>query len=146
MYSQQQVPKVEPQVSTQVSDVSNENGDADLMVNNLIYEQPKALSLAVNRTYHRQYFQRDNYTGGVGTTAICDWNTGTTFVNLANSYLTFKTKLISDNESSSANFGSGSAMNVIREVRIRSRSGTELDRVVRANLWSKFDSLYQMPK
>ena len=35
-------------------------------------------------------------------------------------------------------------MNVINEMRVRSRSGTELDRVQQANLWSKYDSLYSL--
>jgi hypothetical protein len=137
-YHQSQVPRIETQRSTQVSDVSDQAGNADLLVNNLVYEQPKALSLAVNRTYKRQYFQRSQYAGSRSTTGICDWNTGTSYVNPANSYLTFTVTTTGGN----ANFGSGSAMNCISEIRIRSRSGTEMDRLEQANLWSKYDSLY----
>ena len=137
MYSQTQVPRVETQRSTQVSDVSAQSGDADLMVNNLIYEQPKALSLATHKNYQKNYFQRDTYDGSTATTAICDWNTGSSYVNTFNSYLTFELEI-----NGQSSFGSGSAMNVIREIRIRSRSGTELDRLTRANLWSKFHSKY----
>ena len=36
-------------------------------------------------------------------------------------------------------------MNINNEIRIRSRSGTELDRVELANLWSQKDSIYQKP-
>jgi len=46
------LPYVEPQRSTMVRDVSNESGNADLRTKNLVYAQPKALSLAVNRTYN----------------------------------------------------------------------------------------------
>ena len=135
------LPYVEPQRSTMVSDVSNESGNADLLTNNLVYEQPKALSLAVNRTYTNQYFQRNDYAGTKNTTAIIDWNTGTSYVNLENSYLTFRVDSIGGN----ANFGCGSAMNIINEIRIRSRSGTELDRVELANVWSQKDSVYSKP-
>ena len=135
------IPYVERQRTTQVSDVSNESGDADLLTNNLIYKQPEALSLAVNRTYTSQFFQRNDYSGSKSTTAIVDWNTGTSYINVENSYLTFKIEPIGGN----ANFGCGSAMNIINEIRILSRSGTELDRVELANLWSQKDSTYQKP-
>ena len=136
------IPYVEPQRSTMVSDVSNESGNADLLTNNLVYEQPKALSLAVNRTYTNQYFQRNEYlTASKSSTAVIDWNTGTSYVNVENSFLTFKIQTIGGD----ANFGCGSAMNIINEIRIRSRSGAELDRVELANLWSVKDSLYQKP-
>ena len=137
------IPRVESQRSTQVSDVSDQSGDSDLLVNNLVYTQPKALSLATNRTYTRHYFQRDSYSGDRSSTAIADWNTGTAYVNVFNSYLTFKVKLTGTD--AEANWGSGSAMNCINEIRIRSRSGTELDRLQLANLWSKYDALYSKP-
>jgi hypothetical protein len=127
-----------------MSDVSQQSGSSDLMVNNLVYKQPAALSLAVNRTYKKMFFQRSAYTGDKSTTMICDWNTGTSYVNCDNSYLSFKVALTGTTPT--ASFGSGSAMNVINEVRIQSRSGTELERLQNANLWSKFDSLYTKPK
>ena len=108
------MPYVEPQRSTMVSDVSNESGNADLLTNNLVYEQPKALSLAVNRTYTNQYFQRNDYAGTKSTTAVIDWNSGTSYVNVENSYLTFKIEPIGGN----ANFGCGSAMNISNEIRM----------------------------
>ena len=135
------IPYVERQRKSQVSETPDESGDADLMTNNLVYKQPEALSLAVNRTYNNQFFQRNDYSGSKSTTAICDWNTGTSYVNVENSYLTFKITSIGGN----ANFGCGSAMNIINEIRIRSRSGTELDRVELANLWSQKDSVYSKP-
>ena len=141
------VPYIEPQRSTQVSDVSQQSGNSDLLVNNLVYEAPKALSLAVARSMKRQYFQRNTYTGEKGQNMLIDVNSGTSYCQPANSYLTFKVKLIEGSATtpSTANFGSGSAMNVINECRIRSRSGTELDRLQNANLWSKYDSLYTKP-
>ena len=139
------LPYVETQRSTQVSDVSQQNGSADLMVNNLVYQQPAALSLAVARTYKKMFFQRNTYTGDRSSTMICDWNTGTSFVNLQNSYISFKVKVNSAANTATANWGSGSAMNVLNECRITSRSGTELDRLQNANLWSRNDSLYTLP-
>jgi hypothetical protein len=138
------MPYTETQRSTQMSDVSDQSGSSDLMVNNLVYKQPVALSLAVNRTYKKMFFQRNAYVGDKSTTMICDWNTGTSYINCDNSYLSFKVKL-TGTSTPTASFGSGSAMNVINEVRLTSRSGTELDRLQNANLWSKFDSLYQKP-
>ena len=139
MYSTQQgVPRTETQRSTQVSDVSQQSKSGDFFVNNLIYEQPKALSLAVNRTYNKQYFQRSDYQGGRQTTMICDWNTGTSYINAANSYLSFELRVVGG----TANFASGSAVNLLNEIRIRSRSGTELDRLQNLNLWSRQTSLY----
>ena len=69
------MPYVETQWSTQMSDVSQQSGSSDLMVNNLVYKQPASLSLAVNRTYKKMFFQRSAYTGDKSTTMICDWNT-----------------------------------------------------------------------
>jgi len=134
------VPYVENQRTTQVSSVSADADTkaADLMVNNLVYKQPSALSLAVNRTYKRQYFQRNDYKNG--ETAVIDWNTGTDYVDPTNSYLRFDMRVLGT--SGSVNFGSGSAMNIIRQVTIRSRSGTELDRVERCNVWARNESLY----
>lgn len=134
---------METQRSDQVSDVSTEAASSDLRINNLVYQQPAALSLAVNRSLKRQFFQRSTYTGARSTTMICDWNSGTSSINLSNSYLTFKVKL-TGGALSTANWGSGSAYNVINELRIQSRSGTELDRLQNANLWGRNDSLFNM--
>ena len=139
------MPYVETQRSTQMSDVSDQSGSSDLMVNNLVYKQPTALSLAVNRTYKKMFFQRSAYTGDKSTTMICDWNTGTSYINCDNSYLSFKVRL-TGTSTPTASFGSGSAMNIINEVRLQSRSGTEIDRLQNANLWSKFDSIYSKPE
>jgi len=134
---------METQRSDQVSDVSMEAASSDLRINNLVYQQPAALSLAVNRSLKRQFFQRSTYTGSRSTTMICDWNSGTSSINLSNSYLTFKIKL-TGGATSTANFASGSAYNVINEMRIQSRSGTEMDRLQNANLWGRNDSLFNM--
>ena len=137
-----QMPYSEPTQTTMVSAVSVEDSrDSDLMVNNLMYSQPKALSLATNRTYTKAYFQRASYKGDRSTTMICDWNSGTSFVNCANSYLVLDVKTSADGVTG-AGFGSGSAVNLINEIRIKSRSGVELSRIQNVNTWSLFDSVY----
>jgi len=137
-----QMPYSEPQQTTMVSAVSvQDERDADLMVNNLMYSQPKALSLATNRTYTKAYLQRSQYKGDRSTTMIADWNSGTSFVNCANSYLVLDVKVTADGITSSG-FGSGSAVNLINEIRIKSRSGVELSRIQNVNTWSLFDSVY----
>jgi len=47
---------METQRSDQVSDVSMEAASSDLRINNLVYQQPAALSLAVNRSLKRLFF------------------------------------------------------------------------------------------
>ena len=136
------IPYMERGQNVMTSDVSvQDSKSADLLVNNLTFESPKALSLAVNRSYHKSFFQRSQYTGDRSTTMICDLNSGTSFINCANSYLAISVQL-EGGAGGAASFGSGSAMNLINEVRIRSRSGVELDRVQNANIWSLFDSVY----
>lgn len=136
------VPRLESGRTTQVSDVPApmSGGRSDLLINNLAYVQPKALSLATNRTYRRQEFQKRDYTEG--EIGICVWNTGTSYSQNQNGYLTFRVTARGSGEVF-ANFGSGSAMNLIRTVVIKSRSGTELDRRDRANLFSRTDSRYK---
>ncbi len=116
-------------------DMKKPQSDAkgDLQVNNLVYRQPSALSLAVSRKMCRQYFQRSAYSAGEN--AIIELNTGSSYINPHNSYLTFKLDLVG--AGAEANFGVGSAINLIESITIRSRSGTELDRIDHVNLWAK---------
>lgn len=119
--------------------MNNEMGDekinGDLMVNNLVYKMPKALSLAVNRTMKRQYFHRNSYSDGEN--AIIDFNTGSSYIKCCNSYLTFNLKLTGTTPT--GNFANGSAINILNAINIQTRSGTELDRIDRLNIWSKND-------
>ena len=133
------IPRVETQRSAQVSDMPNNPEDnPDMIVNNLVYSQPKALSLRTNRTYKKEFAQRSSYpNAGPGTTIVFDWNSGSDYVDCADSYLYFKLNLDSTNAGSTANFGTGSAMNCFSETRVRSRSGTELARQEQSNLFAK---------
>lgn len=113
---------------------------SDLTVNNLIFVSPESLSLAVNRTANRQYFQRSTYQNG--DTARIDFNSGSDYIDPDNSYLTFSIKLNSPSVTPvTANFGCGSAMNCIKQVTLRSRSGCELDRCEYANVWSRIKTV-----
>ena len=105
----------------------------DMLVNNLIYRQPQQLSLAVNRTMKRQRFQLKNYDNG--DTATINWNTGSDYVKQYNSYLTFTVKL-TGTDTPTANFGVGSALNVLETLIINTKSGAPLDRIERLNLLS----------
>jgi hypothetical protein len=130
----------EKQVSTQVSDMSADASvSSDMLVNNLVYKQPSALSLATQRAYTRHFPQVQTYSAG--QTMVFDLTSGSSYVDPENSYLTFKVQLVTAGAAITANFASGSAMNLIRQVTIRSRSGTELDRIELCNFWSRLESL-----
>lgn len=74
------------------------------------------------------------------TTVIFDWNTGNSFIDPANSYLKFKLKATSTTGAAAPpTFGTyGSALNIFKEIRIRSKSGTELNRTENANLMNNY--------
>lgn len=145
MYSNQ-VPRVESQRASEVTDQPTvDEAKGDLLVNNLIYKQPKALSLAKTRTHVKQFFQRSDYPSAPNKTAIIDWNTGASYIDVGNSYLGFSLLVFGDTNNNFG-FGDGSAMNLISRITIRSRSGTELERLEGANLWSKIDMQYSLPK
>ena len=129
----------EIQQSVNVSDVKYDEQDSDLLINNLIYEMPKALSLATGRTHVKQYPQRNTYNMDRNTTIVFDWNTGNSYIDAKNSYLTFKLRAINPDTVIAVmpSFGDGSALNMFREVRIRSRSGVELSRLENCNLYNK---------
>ena len=67
----QQVGSAESTRNSTVSDVSSGGGSSnDLLVNALVYQQPKALSLATSRSFVRQQFQQQTYSGSPSTTMI----------------------------------------------------------------------------
>ena len=140
------VPYVEAKRNTTYSDNPDSESKGDLTVNNLLYKQPKALSLAKSRTHIRQFFQRSDYPEAAGKTAVCDFNTGSSYINVENSYLAMTIRANSTTNQTPITFGLGSAMNVINRITIRSRSGTEVERLEDANLWSKLDMQYTLPQ
>lgn len=115
---------------------------SELFVNSLVYKCPDALTLSVSRTYTREWFMKNNY--GPLDTARIDVSSGSSYVDPENSYLTFRVKLTTSDlvGGDTANFATNSAMALISDVLIRSKSGTELCRVMNANQWSRVTTLY----
>lgn len=145
------LPYIEPKTKSSVSDSMpskmDDQGKEDMLVNNLVYRQPVDLSLAKSRTHTKQFFQRSDYTSASGKTAICDWNTGASYINCANSFLVFEMSVKSTSASAeNYTFGRGSAMNVINRLNIRTKSGSEIDRVDYVPLWSRIDVQYNCDK
>ena len=110
---------------------SKSSSNANAMVlqqNGLRYVMPKPLSTSLVRTFKKQYSQRQTYSAS--ETIVFDLNVSGQ-VDPEVSYLTFK--LSSDQD---FQFGKGSAGNIIREIRIQSKNGVELDRIQNYNAWN----------
>jgi hypothetical protein len=99
------------------------------LLNGVAYESLPETSIAVSRTFKKNFFQKNEYTSS-NNEAICDINTGAEFINPRRSYLTFGVKLAANN----ATFGHGGATNLIKRVVITSRSGTEISRTEEYNV------------
>tara|TARA_R110002153_G_scaffold129228_2_gene277885 strand:- start:4261 stop:5496 length:1236 start_codon:yes stop_codon:yes gene_type:complete len=110
-----------------------------LDVNDLVYELPKNLSLAAARNTKEYHFQKSEYTNGDGS-MICTLQTGGQYVNWAASHLKFK---LTRTSTGTSDWGKGSAANIFREVIITSRSGQEIARLDRSNVYRlHHDRLY----
>ncbi len=103
-----------------------------LFNNNLTYELPVPSSVVVNKTKKRNYFQNRAYSSG--QTMVATLNTGADFIDLANSNLVVKVKVSSTNVNAFAcNFGTGSMMNMVENIRIFHRSGTQYTNTQKMN-------------
>lgn len=100
------------------------------LVNGVGYLMPPESSIGVTRSHKRQFSQKASYTSG--QEIIMDWNTGAEFVNCHRSWLNFTVKSTRDESSWG---GRGSALNIIDRIVISTRSGVELSRLERANLY-----------
>lgn len=110
-----------------------------ISVNNLRYELPPDLSVVVSRSMHPHYFHTTEYTPG--QRMVCQLNSGSSYIDGQNSYLTFdlETKHSADQsvnviEAYIPTFGKGSATSLFQNVSIIARSGDEIERT--ENLWS----------
>jgi hypothetical protein len=110
-----------------------------LFANNLIYQAPIPSSLTVNRCLKRQYFQNRTYSSQ--QTMTCQLNTGVDFVDTKNSALVLKVR-VQGGANFTTGFGSGSAMNLVRNIRIYHRSGTCYTNTQRMNLFRKIEDRY----
>ena len=115
--------------------------DDVLFANNLIYDAPAASSVTINRVLKRQQFQNRTYSEG--QTATCSFNTGTDFVDCKNSSLVVKIQVAGNGTNPLlCGFGSGSGMNLVRNIRIYHRSGTAYTNTQRMNLWRKTEDVF----
>jgi len=109
-----------------------------LFNNGLNYTLPVPSSVAVNKTKKRSYFQNRSYQSG--QTMVCTLNTGASFIDLANSNLVVKMKVLSTNAGAFAcGLGSGSAMNLVENIRIFHRSGTQYTNTQKMNIYRAHD-------
>lgn len=119
-------------------DSKENHRDAMMEVNNLSYRFDDPLSLSHGRTAKKQYFDTRSYTVPGASQAVSVWNSGADLIDTRNSYLKFNLTLAADGPSCDSSFGSGSAMNLINEIKVISASGLELSRTQFANVYHKF--------
>lgn len=102
-----------------------------MSANNLSYKFDSVLNLSDNRTLKKQYFDTREYKSDSLSQAVSTWNTGVSLVDTKNSYL--KLDFLITDGTGVTNFGIGSVMNLINEVKITHTSGVELSRTQNAN-------------
>lgn len=102
-----------------------------MAVNEMFYKMPAPLSVSVVTTQKKQYASRNLYTAG--QTVVFDIQCNAA-VDPEKSYIKFDIK----NTGLTFLWGSGSALNVIREVRITSKNGAELDRISNFNMYARY--------
>lgn len=102
-----------------------------MAVNEVYYKMPAPLSVTVNTTNKKQYSTRNEYSAG--QTVVFDLNCNAA-VDCEKSFIKFS---INCDTGQSVAFGTGSALNVIREVRLMSKNGAELDRISNYNHWAR---------
>lgn len=103
-------------------------------LNRLDYTLQPDLSVCVNRSYKKHFFQQQSYSPQ--QRAICILNSGAEYVDPQNSYLQFQVNNTSTGVTTGGvdfTLGVGSAVNFIRRIVITSRSGDELERIERVN-------------
>lgn len=112
-----------------------------MQLNRLTYRTPPSLSIASQRRYVENYAQQRNYASG--ETMVFNINTGTQLIDAKRSYMTFT---VTGTGGTIGDFGSGSALNLFQNVRVKSRSGVEICRVQGANILGHVYQRYNCPK
>ena len=110
---------------------NNNQANRLLAVNELHYQMPAPLSVSTVTTNKKQYSTRNEYLPA--QTIVFDINCNAA-IDCDKSFITFK---VLCDSGQSVSFGSGSGLNVIREVRIMSKSGSELDRISNFNHFAR---------
>ena len=97
-----------------------------IALNDLTYVLEPDMSVAVNKTHKRHFFQSNTYTPE--QRGICILNSGADYIDTRRSFLSFEVALT--NGEGHGFFGScGSACNLIENILISTRSGDELCRI-----------------
>ncbi len=114
--------------------------EAVLFNNNLTFTLPVPSSVAVNKTKKRAYFQNRTYASG--QTMVCTLNSGSSFIDLKNSNLIVKVKVTSTNVNAfGVTFGEGSCANMIENIRINHRSGSQFTNTQKLNAFRVLDDV-----
>jgi hypothetical protein len=108
--------------------------------NRLDYTVPPSLSVVVQRRHVRNEAQSVQYRDG--RTCNIALNSGDDYCNGRTSYFTFKFETVGAVAESKVNFGSGSALNVIKTLTMYHSAGTEMDRLENHNLYQRFIHKY----
>lgn len=102
---------------------------SDLDFNQLLFQSPENLTLRVHKSQRQMKADRTSYSPG--ETCTIRFNTGSDYICPKNSYLSFSVAV----DSGTSHFGIGSALNLINQTVVRSKSGVEVDRFRRVNLY-----------
>ena len=102
-----------------------------LLINNLVYTLPSSETEALQRNDMRNYFDQRNYNAGQTIRAV--FQTGARYVDVLNSSLVMDV-VCSDVEAADPSWGQGSALNLIKNVRVYHKNGTELVNIQNHNV------------
>ena len=127
--------------------MTDQYSDSALMsTNGLLYKMPQPLSVCVNRTFKKEYAQRQEYTAG--STIAFDVNSGSSYVDPASCMLILKVIFVCEtngaNDANEVSFGTGTAANLISEIRLLSKNGCEVDRTQSADVIAKIMTDYMV--
>ncbi len=107
--------------------------DKTQMVNGVGYMMPPESSIAVSRSFKRQFPQKSSY--GEGEEIIVDFNSGAQFLNAHRSWLKFTVALQGAGAAAATWGDQGGACNIFDRVVVSTRSGVELSRLETANAY-----------
>ena len=118
--------------------MQDSTGEALMSLNGLRYTLPQALSVVTTRT--TQNYPSLNGSHSQNDTIYWRAETGARYVDARNSYVRMRVTA-----SSACTFGTGSVMNLVRSVVVRSAAGTEIDRVQDFNVLKRTQKPYECP-
>lgn len=131
-----------------MSDNSRDINTRDLItVNDLTYDLGSPSLVAVAKSF-KPYFPDNNQYSNSSNRMILTFNSGSDFINGANSYLTFNLKVFREDGNTALaplaehyiTFGSGSACNLINQVIVRSKDGAELENIRDVNVLAAIEA------